>query len=161
MAHAIVVLWAALAVQVPDSAARARYAAALRNLSDSLSAVEAAAALVQADLVNASRDLVISRSARLTARCAGARAAARSLDSLLVAVPLRPPPPPPHPPLGRELAMLRMELTRCEAAFTTGRGYERADSVRAWAPHRIARLDDAVRRYRLSARTLMRRTGLE
>jgi len=159
MAHAIVVLWAALAVQVPDSAARARYAAALRNLSDSLSAVEAAAALVQADLVNASRDLVISRSARLTARCAGARAAARSLDSLLVAVPLTP--PPPHPPLGRELAMLRMELTRCEAAFTTGRGYERADSVRAWAPHRIARLDDAIRRYRLTARTLMRRIGLE
>src|SRR5216117_1617948 len=103
MVHSLLVLWAALAAQAPDSATRARYATALRALSDSLSAVEAAAAQFRADLVTASRDL----------------------------------------------ATLRAALVRCGRDFDAGPWGARVDSLKAWAPYRLARLGEAVQRYRL------------
>jgi len=146
MVRLLVALWTAgLAVQAPDSATRARSATALHALHDSLSAVDAAAAQFQTDLVNASRDLVISRATRLTGRCAGARVAAISLDTLVA----------PRAPFRRDLATLRADLTRCEANFATDRWYAHADSVKAWAPYRLAKLGDALRRYRIAARAFM------
>src|SRR6266513_6183524 len=154
MVRLLMALWTGgggLAVQAPDSAARARSATALRALNDSLSAVDAAAGQFQTDLVNASRDLVISRATRLTGRCAGARVAALSLDTLVA----------PRAPFRRDLATLHTELTRCEANFAPDRWYERADSVKAWAPYRLAQLGDAVRRYRIAVRAFMRQTHVK
>ena len=152
MVRLLVALWTGgLAVQAPDSAMRVRSATVLRALNDSLSAVDAAAEQFQTDLDNASRDLVISRAARLTKRCAGARVAALSLDTVLAV----------QAPLRRDLATLRAELTRCQANFATDRWYERADSVKAWAPYRLAKLGDAVRRYRIAARAFMRQTHID
>jgi len=151
MVRSLLVLWTALAAQAPDSATRARSAAALRTLNDSLSAVAAAAAQFRADLVNASGDLVISRAARLTQRCAGALAGTAPVDSL----------PGTGTRLRRDLAALRAELVRCGQNFAAGPWYQRVDSVKAWAPYRLARLDEAVQRYRLTARAFMHRAGIK
>lgn len=128
--------------QRPDSATRARYAPALHALEDSLGTLSAVVARFQTDLSNASRDLVVSRSTRLRERCTGALTAAAALDG---AVPAR-------ASLRSALASLRSELSRCNDDFATGQWTERADSLRAWAPHRLARLTEAVQRYRWAAR---------
>jgi hypothetical protein len=143
MAGALLLLWAVLRAQTPDSAAHARYDAAIRRMSESLTLLEGSAAMFRADLINASPDLVISRATRLRQHCAGSGREAGSLDSLrFIGVRLR-----------RELASLRAELARCEREFTVGPWYQGADSVKAWAPYRLARLTTAVRRFRLAAHT--------
>jgi hypothetical protein len=142
MAGALVVLWAVLIAQAPDTAAQARFAAAIQRVGDSLTALDGAAAMFQADLVNASPDLVISRAARLRQRCSGTGREAGRLDSL----------PGVGARLRRELAALRAELARCDREFVTGSWYQGADSVKAWAPYRLKRLGDAVRRFRFAAR---------
>ena len=144
----LVALTAILHAQIPDSAARAQQLATLKALDDSLTAVSAATTAFRADLNHASPDLVISRAARVQRRCAGAVAQGQRLtaDSL-------------DPHLHHELASLRAELNRCVADFTTGAGYRKVDSLTAWAPYRLARLDDAIRRYRGAARTFQHRLG--
>jgi hypothetical protein len=146
MPGALVVLWAVLVAQTPDTAAQGRYGAAIRRVNDSLTALEGAAAMFQADLVNASPDLVISRATRLRQHCTGTRREAGRLDSL----------PAVGARLRRNVAALRAELARCDREFATGPWYQGADSVKAWAPYRLARLGNAVRRFRLAARAFMR-----
>jgi hypothetical protein len=146
MTAALVVLWAVVAAQAPDTAKQARYSAAIRRVNDSLTVVLGAAAMFQADLITASQDLVISRATRLRQRCAGTWREAGRLDSL----------PAIGARMHREIGVLRVELARCDREFTTGPGYERADSVKAWAPFRLARLGDAIRRFRLAVRVFQR-----
>ena len=150
MTGALVALWAVLIAQAPDTAVRARYGAAIRRVNDSLTALEGAAAMFQADLVHASPDLVISRATRLRQHCTGARSEAGRLDSL----------PTVRARLHGELAALRAELARCDREFATGPWYERVDSVRAWAPFRLARLNAVVTRFRAAARTFMPDTSI-
>jgi len=128
--------------QQPDSATRARYTPALHALEDSLGTLGAAVARFQTDLPNASPDLVVARSSRVKQHCTGALAAAAAVDS---AVPAR-------ASLRSALTSLRAELSRCNEEFATGKWTERADSLRAWGPHRLARLTEAMQRYRWSAR---------
>ena len=142
MVGALLLLWVVLHAQTPDSAAHTRFNTAIRRLGDSLTVLEGAAAMFRADLINASPDLVISRATRLKQHCAGSRRESGSLDSLR-AVGGR---------LRRDLTALRAELARCDREFTVGSSYEGADSVKAWAPYRLARLSSAVRRFRLAAR---------
>ena len=134
-----------LLAQVPDTAVQARYSVAMRRVNDSLTALDGAAAMFQADLVHASPDLVISRATRLRQHCVGTRRETGRLDSLpaLVAL-LRP-----------ALTNLRTELARCDREFASGPWYQGVDSVKAWAPHRLTRLGDAVRRFRMAARAYM------
>jgi hypothetical protein len=142
MAGVLVVLWAVLIVQAPDTAAQARYSAAIRRVGDSLTVLEGAAAMFRADLVNASPDLVISRATRLRQHCTGSRLETGRLDSLsMVGGRLR-----------RELTALRAELARCDREFAVGPSYQGADSVKVWAPYRLSRISGAVRRFRLAAR---------
>ena len=149
MFYTCAALWVGLVIQAPDSAARARYAAARTALDDSLTAVEAAAAGFQADLAGASSDLVLSRAERLRRRCAGAEGASQPLLALLTT----------GSAPRRDLVSLRAALARCDTEFATPRS-QAADSLKAWAPYRLARLGDAVRRYRLSARTAGRKSGI-
>ena len=102
--------------------------------------------MFQADLVHASPDLVISRATRLRQHCAGTRYETGRLDSL----------PALRTQLRRELTALRTELARCDREFATGPWYQNADSVKAWAPYRLARLSNAVSRFRLAARASSR-----
>lgn len=146
MAGALVVLWTVLIAQAPDTAAQNRYGAAIRGVSDSLTVLEGAAAMFQADLIHASPDLVIARAIRLKQRCTGTKTEIWRLDSL----------PGVGSRMRREIALLRAELGRCEREFAIGPWYQGADSVKAWAPYRLARLGDAVRRFRFAARASMR-----
>jgi hypothetical protein len=144
MAGVLAVFWAVLIAQSPDTAALVRQDTAIRRVIDSLTVLEGAAAMFQADLVNASPDLVISRATRLRQHCSGTQRETARLDSVPLQTQLR-----------RDLATLRTELARCDREFATGPWYQHADSVKAWAPYRLARLSDAVRRFRLAARASM------
>src|ERR1700747_3102047 len=68
---------------------------------------------------------------------------------------------PPRDTLHHVVTALRSQLAACLRRFSTGQSYARADSVKAWAPARLARLEDAVRRYRLAARDFMRRARIK
>jgi hypothetical protein len=145
MAGVLAVFWAVFIAQAPDTASLARQDAAIRRVSDSLTVLEGAAAMFQADLVHASPDLVISRATRLRQHCTGTHRETARLDSL----------PTLGAQLRRDLATLRSELARCDREFATGPWYQNADSVKVWAPYRLSRLGDAVRRFRLTARASM------
>lgn len=138
----LVALVAILHAQVPDIGARAQRLGALKAFDDSLTAVSAASSAFRADLNHASPELVQSRAAKVQARCSGAagegqRLAADTLD----------------PEVRRELTSVRAALGRCASMFTIGNRASKVDSLVAWAPYYLARLDDAIRRYRIPART--------
>ena len=135
------VFWAVLIAQAPDTAALTRQSAAIRRVNDSLTVLEGAAAQFQADLVHASPDLVIARAMRLRQHCTGTHRETARLDSV----------PALGAKLRREVAALRTELARCDREFATGLWYQNTDSVKAWAPYRLARLSDAVRTFRVAA----------
>jgi hypothetical protein len=148
MVGVLVALWTTLHVQAPDSAARARYEAALRAFGDSLTAVEGAEAKFQADLIYASTDLVVARATRLRERCAGALSEVAHLDSVL----------PGAARIRGELRALQGALARCDRDFAVDTFQRGADSIKAWAPYRLAQLRGAVLRYRIAAHQFMRRS---
>jgi hypothetical protein len=115
---------------------------------DSLTALESVAAAFSSDLNVASSDLVASRSERLRRRCVGAERASEPLLTLL----------PPAGAARHDLATLRAALGRCDVEFATTQSRP-TDSLKVWAPYRLARLGDAVHRYRVSAGVLMRESG--
>ncbi|HUL48467.1 MAG TPA: hypothetical protein VLT79_00490 [Gemmatimonadales bacterium] len=118
---------------------------ALRALDQSLSALEATASAYLSDLPNASPELVLARSDRIRGRCAAADSAAATTQPLVAA----------HKDVRTSLSALRGALSDCQNQFQTGRATFGADSLRAWAPHRLARLGDVTRRYRLAAQPLL------
>ena len=146
----LAMLWTAVHVQGPDSASSARFRAAVQALGDSLTALEGAEATFQSDLVYTSGDLVLARATRLKARCSGALGGAGHLHTMLGA----------RAPLRRDLAALETALKRCERDFTTEAVQRAVDSLRAWAPYRLAQLSAAVRRYREAAHHAMREGNL-
>ena len=132
-------------MQAPDSATRARALPALRALDQSLSALDAATSAYLSDLANASSELVLARSDRLRHRCAAADSSAATTQPLVTM----------YRDVRTSLAALRSALAECENQFTTVHGVFGADSLRAWAPHRLAHLGDVTRRYRLAAQPLL------
>lgn len=147
------VVWAALALQAPppDSLATTRTRAALDALRDSLSVVRGASTQFRADLRRVSAPLVVERSERMGARCAGALAAADSLAGVLAGPPPIPSAASRHIATGTALRELRSALRRCVTQHRTDAGIAAADSLRAWGPHRHRQLLEAVRRYELTA----------
>jgi hypothetical protein len=150
MVAAFLVVWTVASVQhpVPDSAARARVMAVLQSVQDSLDQVRGAAYTFRTDLGGASPVVVFTRAQRMHATCVGAEGALLRLDSTLTAS------YPAGPPadLRRESHDLRGALTECRREYdTTARWAQRADSVRAWAPYRLRRLDEAMRRFARAA----------
>ncbi|HKC40497.1 MAG TPA: hypothetical protein VKC15_13215 [Gemmatimonadales bacterium] len=151
MVAALLVVWtASSAVQrpLPDSAARARLMVVLQGVQDSLDLVRGAAYNFRTDLGGASPVVVYGRAQRMRASCVGADGALVRLDSALTAS------YPAGAPadLRREARALRGALTECRRDYdTTVRWPQRADSVRAWAPYRLRRLDEALRRFARAA----------
>jgi hypothetical protein len=149
----LLVLWA-LSAQSPDSAAQAAVMDRVMVLADSLAALRGAGAQFNRDLGGASPLLVLTRARAVRVRCAGAAAAAARLDSVYAR----------HAPAiardrgvagwRRELAKLQAELARCQREWTPAHGRASADSLRAWGPHRLARLEEATRRYTEAAARL-------
>jgi hypothetical protein len=120
----------------------------LKTVQDSLDRVRGAAYNFRTDLGGASPVVVYSRAQRMQASCVGADGALARLDSVLNAsypagVPAD---------LRREARALRAALAECRREYdTTARWAQRADSVRAWAPYRLRRLDETMRRFARAA----------
>ena len=132
----------------PDSATRARVMAGLKEVQDSLDRVRGAAYNFRTDLGGASPVVLFNRAQRMHGSCVAADAALVRLDSTVTAS------YPAGAPadLRRETRALRAALTTCRREYdTTVRWQERADSVRAWAPFRLRRLDEAMRRFAQAA----------
>jgi hypothetical protein len=143
----VALAYAALAMaQVPDSATRARAARWFHALTDSVSAVESGSAAFASDLASASPDLVVARSERLRAHCNGAARVVDSLAATIISVEAR-----------RELTRLRAALEQCDADFRSAPPLTaaRADSLKGWGPHRLARLGAALRRFRVISRPIL------
>jgi len=110
--------------------------------------VRGAAYNFRTDLGGASPVVVYTRAQRMHASCVGADGALVRLDSALTAS------YPAGAPadLRRETRALRGALKECGREYdTTARWPQRADSVRAWAPYRLRRLDEAMRRFARAA----------
>jgi len=122
--------------------------ATLRGVQDSLDRVRGAAYTFRTDLGGASPVVLYNRAQRMHASCVAAEGALVQLDSALTAS------YPAGAPadLRRESRALRGALAQCRREYdTTARWPQRADSVRAWAPYRLRRLDEAMRRFALAA----------
>ena len=145
--------WAALA-QAPDSVAQARMGDAISQLRDSLSALQGASAAFSRDLPTSSRHIVLTRAADVRARCVGSATAAAQVDSVYARHASVLSRDPAMPPYRRELRSLQAELARCQDEWQTPYVAETADSLRAWGPHRLGRLDAAVRRHSTAAASL-------
>jgi hypothetical protein len=150
MVAAFLVVWTAFAPaqQRPDSATRVRIVAVLKTVQDSLDRVRGAAYNFRTDLGGASPVVVYNRAQRMHASCVGADGALVRLDSALNAS------YPAGAPadLRREARIMRGALADCRREYdTTARWAQRADSVRAWAPYRLRRLDDTMRRFASAA----------
>jgi hypothetical protein len=150
MVAALLVAWTAFSGQrpLPDSAARTRVMAVLQSVQDSLDRVRGAAYNFRTDLGGASPVVVYTRAQRMHASCVGADGALVRLDSALTASY----PAGAAADLRRETHALRGALKECGREYdTTARWPQRADSVRAWAPYRLRRLDEAMRRFARAA----------
>jgi len=143
----LLALWTALAVQAPDSAARDRLATAVTGLSDSLSAVEAAAVAFRADLGTASRELVFARARRLRLRCVAARRAVGPVAALFDARARSSHTSSAEARARRDLPELERVLSKCERDYDTAVPAANADSLKAWGPYRLHQLEADVRRY--------------
>jgi hypothetical protein len=149
----LLVAWA-MGTQAPDSVARIRMGDAVTALADSLSALAGAGATFTRDLDRSSRQAVLARAADVRARCVGARIAAGDVDRVYAANATLVAGDRGMPEYRRELGRLEAELARCESEWQTSYSAATADSLRAWGPHRLSRIEAAARRYAAAAAQL-------
>jgi hypothetical protein len=160
MIDVLSLLWVAIAPQNPDSV---RFAQALRAVQDSLTGLRRTAAGLRTDLGSVSPSLVLSRAAGQRAQCTGSRIAVTELQQVLGSRVYTPRAGAAQQALRAEAAAVRQALERCEREWAPGGGPEpwRADSLRAWAPHRLDQLQRAIRRYELKAAAFRGKAGLK
>lgn len=155
-------LWVAIAPQNPDSV---RFSQALKAVEDSLTGVRRAGAALRTDLATASPALVLTRAARQQAQCLGARGAVSDLQRALGSRVYTPRAANAQHALRAETAVLRQALDACDREWSPARrGVSEAmhaDSLRAWAPHRLDQLQLAIRRYELKAAAFRGRASLK
>lgn len=149
----LLLAWA-VGTQAPDSVARTRMGEAVTALGDSLTALAGAGATFQRDLNQSSRQAVLSRAAEVRARCVGARTAVGEVDRVYAAHSTVVAGDRGMPEYRSELRRLAAELARCESEWQTPYAAATADSLRAWGPHRLSRIDAAARRYAAAAAQL-------
>jgi hypothetical protein len=132
--------------QIASDSVRDAYRNELAMLRDSVSAVRAALGQFQRDLGVAGGATVLSRATHLAGRCRGLRTVTESAGRVLTP---RASWTPALRERHRELEARRRELSaalveHCEQGLgPTGPG-ERADTIKAWAPHRTSRLSRAL-----------------
>lgn len=160
MLGTLLALWTALAAQGPDSAARARYALALKNFDDSLAAVHAAAVAFRVDLATASRELVLARARRLELRCAAGRRAADSLAALLKAGTFTASQRVAAARARRDLGAVDAMLAACERDYDIASPRTKPDTLKAWAPYRLSRFEGELRRHEENIRLFTAQAGV-
>jgi hypothetical protein len=148
----------ARAQTTPDSAAVARYQALLIGLRDTVDRIAARTTEFRRDLRTIGDMTVLARAARLEEACRDARAALTAARPQLAAARLGSGQAGARDTLVTAIGNLVSSLQReCERGLgTTGPG-SRADSLRAWGPHRTATLTQAMTAYHGAAARFARR----
>lgn len=146
----------------PDSITVASYRQVLLALRDTVDLVSARGAELRRDLRMAGGETVLSRSQRLVAACQLAHRALRdtrpTLDSLPINAEAR--------PLRDGLLVAMRDLSRsldveCLRGLAPEGPGARADTLRAWAPHRTATLEQVVTAYHGASARLARALGID
>jgi hypothetical protein len=145
----------------PDSTA-AKYRPLLIALRDTVGRVAARANDFRRDLKTAGETTVLARAARLEEACRDARGALTAARPQFAAARLTPQQASARDTLVTVIGQLVAGLQRdCERGLgTTGPG-SRADSLRAWGPHRTGSLAQAVTAYQGASARFARRIGVD
>lgn len=162
-------LWGALswhgtasaARQAPDSALLRRLGDAINATSDTLNALRGLTQAFRTDLPTASSTLVLARATAVHDACASGASAVRRLQGILAARTV-------STSAARSQASLRntaeetvSALDRCVRTWLPlPRDDQRADSLRAWGPYRIAQLEQSLRRYDAARQVFAKAAGL-
>jgi hypothetical protein len=141
----------ALATQSPDSAARAEVNGAVITMGDALAGLRGASAMFRRDLEHASPQLLVSRAGVVREQCDAVSAAGARFDSAYARNARVVSRDRGMADVRRELRALQQELARCDREWRVGYQPAQIDSVRAWGPYRLARIETAVRRYHEAA----------
>jgi hypothetical protein len=153
---------AAQATVAPDTTARATYQPLLIRLRDAVDQVSARANEFRRDLRTVGGATVLSRAGRLDTVCRETRAALTEARQPLRAGRFTPHQVGARDSLLTAIGALTASLRReCERGLgPTGPG-SRADTLRAWGPHRTAVLAQAVSAYHGAAARFARRIGAD
>jgi hypothetical protein len=153
---------AAAQQRAPDTAAAAGYQALLIRVRDAVDRVSARITEFRRDLRSAGVATVLARAGRLEAACRDTRAVLAEARPALEAARLTPPQGSARDSLVTAMGALAASLRRdCERGLgPTGPG-SRADTLRAWGPHRTATVTQAVSAYHGAAGRFARRIGAD
>lgn len=144
-----ILLALSVAAQSTDSVRQARYRDVGNRLLDALDSVQAATAAFRADLGAASARLVLERAARVAAACRRADSSQARFEQVLDQDPDAAKTPRAQANLRRSGGDLRRALGGCRRDWTVAPHATVlvADSLRAWGPYRISRIDGPLRHY--------------
>jgi len=146
---------------VPDSAALAGYQTLLVGLRDAVDRVSARANEFRRDLKTVGEATVLARAGRLDTACRETRAALSDARPRLADARLAPHQTGARDSLVTAIGVLTASLQRdCERGLGPAGPGSRADTLRAWGPHRTAILAQAVSGYHGAAARLARRLGV-
>lgn len=153
---------AALPAQDVDSAVIVRFREAVTVTSDTLDMLSGVAQAFRNDLATASPTLILARATAVQNACTSGASALRRLQGMLAARTVK-------PSAARTQAQLRATaeetagtLERCARTWQPlPRTDDRADTLRAWGPSRVADLEKALRRYDGARHAFWSAAGLE
>jgi hypothetical protein len=112
------------------------------------------------DLPIASSALVLARAQRLNRSCAAAGRATKALAALLAAGAFDARARAAQTRARHDLAGLASVLAKCERDYDVAAPKANADTLKAWGPFRLARLDLDLRRYAPGVRDFQDQTGI-
>ncbi len=142
------------------SPAESGYAVPLAALRDSLAQTRIELSAFQRDLPLAGPETVVERAAALHRRCEAVVEAARSVGLALGAA--RAGPRDATDELAEALDGLGRGLSeQCVRGLSPTGGGSRADTLRAWGPHRVAQIERLLTEYDRAARRFGRAVGGE
>lgn len=152
----------ALTAQEADSAVIARFREAVTTTSDTLELLRGVAQAFRNDLATASPNLVLTRANQVQNACTNGASALRRLEGILAARTVK-------ESVARIQAQFRGiaeetagALDRCARAWQPlPRTDDRADTLRAWGPSRVADLERTLRRYDSARHAFWGAAGLE
>ena len=173
MSAALLLAGAALAMQAvappasgavapsPDSAWRARFQVTVDSAAGALDPIRGAGAAFRVDLPGATAELVLARAERLRRSCQAAQRPLQDLQRLLATRALAARASREQAGLRAAGVELRGTLLRCVAEWTASPPTtQRADSLEAWGPFRVSRLNRALADYNTAIREFQKAAGL-
>lgn len=145
-----------------DSATVAGHRQLLTALRDTVDEVSVRSAEFRRDLRTVGAETVLARSQRLVTSCGSARAALQNARPALTRLPLEDELRPLRDSLQIAMRDLAGSLqTECLQGLGPEGPGQRADTLRAWGPHRTSNLSQSITLYHGAAARLARRLGID